>query len=29
MNTEWIIGCVVYSGLDTKLMQNQNTGRFK
>ena len=29
MNTEWIIGCVVYSGLDTKLMQNQNSGRFK
>ena len=29
MNTDWIVGCVVYSGLDTKLMQNQNSGRFK
>ena len=29
MNTDWIVGCVVYTGLDTKLMQNQNIGRFK
>ena len=29
MNTDWIMGCVVYTGLDTKLMQNQNAGRFK
>lgn len=29
MNTDWIVGTVVYSGLDTKLMQNQNEGRYK
>jgi|APSaa5957512535_1039671.scaffolds.fasta_scaffold278354_1 magnesium-transporting ATPase (P-type) len=29
MNTDWVIGCVVYTGLDTKLMQNQNIGRQK
>lgn len=29
MNTQWIVGCCVYSGLDTKLMQNQNKSRYK
>jgi len=29
MNTGWVVGCVVYTGLDTKLMQNQNKGRHK
>ena len=28
-NTEWIVGIVVYSGTDTKLMQNQAESRFK
>lgn len=28
-NTEWVVGIVVYSGTDTKLMQNQFKSRFK
>jgi magnesium-transporting ATPase (P-type) len=28
-NTEWVVGIVVYSGTDTKLMQNQGKSRFK
>lgn len=28
-NTDWVIGIVVYSGNDTKLMQNQCESRFK
>ena len=29
MNTDWIVGCVVYAGLDTKVIQNQSTLRYK
>ena len=29
MNTKWIVGCVVFNGLDTKLMQNQNQSHYK
>jgi len=28
-NTKWIVGFVVYTGNDTKLMQNQQKVRFK
>lgn len=29
MNTSWIVGCVIYAGLDTKMIQNQSTLRYK
>lgn len=28
-NTDWVVGIVVYTGTETKLMQNQTTQRFK
>jgi len=28
-NTNWITGVVVYTGYDTKLMRNEEKGKFK
>ena len=29
VNTKWIIGIVVYTGLDTKIMKNAENGKVK
>ena len=28
-NTKWVIGCVVYTGKETRIMMNSQLGRFK